>query len=160
MKNAGIECPGCGGVNTPSSTSGFDIENNRIRKRHCEECGEWFTTVELAVPGFAFHRAVSGRKGRVRRVDPEYLRVTRGDASLSVRVVPVHRIPLCRRRLHLFTGDNIYTTPKGLRLCRECKNARARELYHHARRKAPKSILEEQRAKWRRAHYRKRERAA
>jgi hypothetical protein len=155
MKMKGVECPECGSLNTPSRSSNLDIENNRIRKRECQDCGEWFTTAEIPVPGFSFAKAIPTRSPDKRRVDPSYLRVKHGDKGIAITIVEPRRVELCRKGLHVFSGQNIYVNRNGQRQCRACRNAGAREAYHNARRKAPPSILEEQRRKWREAHRRR-----
>lgn len=44
-----VECPECGSVLTRSRGGGRDDDGNRLRRRHCQDCGLYFTTVEVPV---------------------------------------------------------------------------------------------------------------
>lgn len=145
----GVVCPDCGSIRTPTRNSGLDVEHTRVRYRHCEDCQAYFTTAEIVVPGLSFHRTRPTPEGRVARRTPEYVSVRRNQSSVTVSVVPSTDRNRCRKGLHELTDDNVFLHPNGSRMCRACRNENARERYHHARRNAPPSILEEQRAYWR-----------
>ena len=146
--NRGVLCPECGGPYTEVRNSNHDSEGNKIRYRHCQECDHWFSTAEVVVKGFSFHRAkaTSAKKLRTTR---EYIKVSTTPNSTVLTVVPAKPINRCRRG-HDFTPENTYVQPKrGTRACRTCMRANALRRYHYNRSKAPDSILEDQRRYWR-----------
>ena len=154
----GVECPECGGHRTAVCNSHRDEEGNRIRLRGCQDCGHYFGTVEVHVPGFSFHRAKASRD-RWQRTTREYIRVQNTKTAVRLVVVPGVPINKCRRGLHEMTGDNVYVQPKrGTRACKACMRAQALLRYHYARQHAPESILEDQRRYWREQDRKKRAR--
>jgi hypothetical protein len=44
-----VECPSCESILTRSRGGGRDDDGHRLRRRHCEDCGLFFTTVEVPV---------------------------------------------------------------------------------------------------------------
>lgn len=156
MRSHGVECPECGGMFTRVKHSNLDIEGHRVRARVCEDCQHLFSTVELAVPGLSFARTQRSTRGRSIITRPQYVRVQENTKSLTIHVEdPVYK-PVCRSGKHEWTAENTEVTGRGTRLCRECRREWARDYYHNTRRKAPPSILEEQRAYWREQYRRRR----
>lgn len=156
----GVECPECGGNKTAVCNSHRDEEGNRIRLRGCKDCGHYFGTVEVHVPGFSFHRAKATRD-RWQRTTREYIKVHRTDKTVKLSVVPAQPINRCRRGLHEMTGDNVYIQPKRqTRACRACMRNQAVLRYHYARQHAPESIKEDQRTYWREQKRKQARRAA
>lgn len=156
MRTTGVECPECGGLKTKVNQSNLDVEGNRVRARRCEECAHLFSTVEVAVPGLSFARTQRSHSPTQRILTPQYAKVTPTQTGVTIRVYGPTFAATCRRGEHAWTSKNIYTNPStGHQTCRPCRLANARERYHHARRKAPQSILDEQRARWREAYRRK-----
>lgn len=155
MSHGGLICPDCGGIRGMATQSTLDVEGNRVRNRVCRDCGHRFATVEVALEGLSYHKV----RPSTRR-SPQYVRVTTTGASLRLSLVESAPADVCRRG-HPFTPENTYIQPSsGNRSCMECRRDGARRRYHHARRNAPPSIIEDQRAYWRELYYRKRERAA
>lgn len=146
--NRGVLCPECGGPYTEVRNSNHDTEGNKIRYRHCQECSHWFSTAEVVVKGFSFHRAKAGDRPNL-RTTREYIKVTTTPHSTVLTVHEAKPINRCRKG-HEFTPENTYIQPKRqTRACRICLRASALRRYHYARSKAPESILEEQRRYWR-----------
>jgi hypothetical protein len=146
--NRGVLCPECGGPYTEVRNSNHDTEGNKIRYRNCLECGHWFSTAEVVVKGFSFHRA-KATSSKTLRTTREYIKVSTTPTSTVLTVHAAEPINRCRRG-HDFTPENTYVQPKrGGRACRICMRAAALRRYHNARRKAPPSILEDQRRYWR-----------
>ena len=157
----GVECPECGGHQTAVCNSHRDEEGNRIRLRGCTECGHYFGTVEVHVPGFSFHRAKASRD-RWQRTTREYIKVHRSDKSVKLTVIPAVAINRCRRGLHEMAGENIGYNGRNRskRYCRACKRQHALVNYHYGRQHAPESIKEDQRTYWREQKRKQAERAA
>jgi hypothetical protein len=44
-----VECPRCESILTRSRGGGHDDQGHRLRRRHCEDCDLYFTTVEVPV---------------------------------------------------------------------------------------------------------------
>ena len=160
MKTHGVECPECGGMFTKVINSNLDIENHRVRARICQDCEHPFSTVELVVPGLSWARTQRSRRGRAIITRPQYVRVKTNPHSLTLYVEEPVMVATCRSGRHEWKPENIYHSPKGHRMCRPCRLENARERYHHARRKAPPSIIEDQRAYWRERDRIRRRRAA
>ena len=160
-KARGVACPECGDPIAAVSNSNEDQEGNRIRLRLCQNCRTYFTTVEVAVPGFSFHRAKASRD-RWQRMTREYLKVSEVSGGLKLEVVPASPIKRCRRGLHDMAGENVGYNgrDKSKRFCMACKRQGQQVLYHYGRQKAPPAILEEQRAYWREQKRRQARRAA
>ena len=157
--NRGVLCPECGGPYTEVRNSNHDTEGNKIRYRNCQECGHWFSTAEVVVKGFSFHRAKAGDRENL-RTTREYIKLSQTPHSLVLTVVPAKLVNRCRKG-HDFTPENTYIQPgRGSRACRTCMRAAALRRYHYNRSKAPPAILEEQRAYWREQDRRKRARRA
>jgi len=154
MKTHGVECPECGGMQTRVKHSSLDIEGNRVRQRDCEDCGQRFGTVEVSMPGLSYPRTQRSKRQNGWVEKPQYVKVTRRDSSTTLHVVKPQRVATCRKGLHPWIPENKVSNG-GRETCLPCRRAAARNLYHHARRNAPPSILEEQRAYWRK-QYRKR----
>src|SRR5574338_376114 len=117
---ARVECPECGGMHAMVKNSNLDVEGNRIRQRRCDDCGHWFSTVEVVLPGLSFHKTrPSQRNGRR---SPQYVRVVRtGDTSVRVELEDVKLLNVCRRG-HPMTPDNVYVQPgRGNRSCMTCR---------------------------------------
>jgi hypothetical protein len=135
--------------------SNLDAEGHRIRNRRCEDCEHIFSTVEVIVPGLAYHKTRPSKIGSRPKRIPQTVKITHGSDWTRVQVVDTKPLELCRRG-HPFTPENTYVQPsKGSRSCRICRNAGALARYHNARRKAPQSILDDQRAMWREAYRRR-----
>ena len=157
MRSQGVECPECGGMFTRVVHSNLDIENNRVRARVCQDCKHKFSTVELAVPGLSHARTQRSHSQRARVRTPQYVNVKRREKGMTLSVLGPFFDLVCRKRLHDWIPENIYTSPStGRQTCRPCRSANARERYHHARRNAPESILEDQRRYWREKERRRR----
>ena len=146
--NRGVMCPECGGPYTEVRNSNHDTEGNKIRYRHCADCDHWFSTAEVVVKGFSFHRAKAGDRLNL-RTTREYIKVNTTPTTTTLTVVPAKLINRCRRG-HDFTPENTYVQPKsGGRACRTCMRMQALLRYHYGRQKAPESIKEDQRTYWR-----------
>lgn len=69
-----IPCPACGSVRVRALAWGSTDEDQPLRHRACEDCGERFTSIEVVVPGFTLYQLDSVRKWR----NMMRQRVTRG----------------------------------------------------------------------------------
>ena len=47
---SGVECPECGSIRTRCRSTGYTHDNDRVRRRACDDCGRWFMTVETVLP--------------------------------------------------------------------------------------------------------------
>ena len=154
MKSQGVECPECGGLLTKVSQSNLDVEGNRVRTRRCQDCDHQFGTVEVALPGLSFPRTQRTRNP-MRVAVPQHVSVKQDGKTVVLKVIAPKYANTCRKG-HPWTPENIYRPPRtGRRTCRQCRLENARERYHNARRKAPESIKEEQRKRWREAYRRR-----
>ena len=45
-----MNCPHCNSNNTTVAETRPSTHNTRTRRRKCKDCGEWFGTLELALP--------------------------------------------------------------------------------------------------------------
>jgi hypothetical protein len=149
MRSQGVECPDCGGMFTRVQHSNLDIEGHRVRQRVCEDCRHQFSTVELAVPGLSWARTQRSKRGRTIIARPQYVRVQENTKSVTIHVEDPVEVSVCRSGKHEWTPENTELTTRGTRMCRSCRREWARDYYHNSRRKAPQSILEQQRAYWR-----------
>ena len=136
----GVECPDpdCGSVKTRTDYAGMDEDGHRIRVRGCDDCGNRFTTVEVAVP-FRFWRAdtVHPDKDRARRFGPQRRHHdvrSRDRIVVSARVIEGEPSPYCRKGLHIMDEGNTYITPStGKRQCRACRKEADRKYREHSR---------------------------
>ena len=137
----GPECLACGGVRSEVKESGYTVDDQRIRRRVCLDCGQDQCSVEVYIdPGLTTFwrlnpdRADRKREGDYRRKGKGVYRlpnkVTHPD-RLTVAVVVatggLQQITHCRRG-HELTPDNIYVTPgTTYRNCVACRHIRAEQ---------------------------------
>lgn len=137
----GPECLACGGIRSEVKESGYTIDDQRIRRRVCLDCGQDATSVEVYIdPALTtFWRLNPSRRARKREND--YARKGKGLYRLPNRRNEPDRILVmvslskggkqltthCYRG-HELTPDNTYVQPaNGYRYCVTCRRMRQEE---------------------------------
>jgi hypothetical protein len=134
----GPECLACGGIRSEVKESGYTVDDQRIRRRQCLDCGGEGVSVEVYIDGdTTFWRLNPDRAYRKREND--YRRRGKGIYRLPnrqtvpdrlgvvVTVTTGGKVPTTQcRRGHALTPDNVYITPgSGYRDCVTCRRVRA-----------------------------------
>lgn len=134
----GPECLDCGGVRSEVRESGYTVDDQRIRRRVCLDCGQDACSVEVYIePGLTTfwrlnpHRAELKRENDYRRRGKGIYRLPnrrnqpdRVLVTVSVSVGGKQPVTHCRRG-HELTPDNVYRGPHSThRDCVKCRRIR------------------------------------
>lgn len=143
IKGYGPACPFCGSIRSTCKENGWsEPDDNYLRRKRCNGCGETFTTAEVVVPPgrSTFYRLdYRGRHSR-RRYYRERKSITKrqlpnrtqpsDQLHISVRVTTQGASPAHCQRGHRWSPENTYVNPgTNHRACRECRRITQRQYY-------------------------------
>jgi hypothetical protein len=148
VKGYGPACIHCGSIRSTCLENGWsEPDDDYLRRKRCNQCGETFVTVETAIPvgRSTFYRLdYRGRhnrrehyRTRLSKTKRRLPNLTKASDQLhvSIRITTTpSRATTCMRG-HPWTAENTYVNPgTGHRGCRVCRTLTSRLYYAERRR--------------------------
>jgi hypothetical protein len=154
IKGYGPACPHCGSIRSHCMENGWsEPDDDYLRRKRCNQCGETFVTVEKAIPvgRSSFYRLdYRGRhnrrehyRTRLSKTKRRLPNLTKASDQLhvSIRVTTTpSRVTTCMRG-HPWKPETTYVYPEtGFRQCKICRKQTQHDYYIRRKAEQPSTI--------------------